>query len=64
MPLCGQRSFRSPTYKLEEVARSICSSSALLDDDPNQPAMVAECAVRVDVDRGGIVVIVECSGDP
>lgn len=29
-------------YKLEEVARSICSSSALLDEDPNQPAMVPE----------------------
>jgi hypothetical protein len=28
------------TYKLEEVARSICSSNALLVEDPNQPAMV------------------------
>tara|TARA_R110002003_G_scaffold3_13_gene71 strand:+ start:21268 stop:21585 length:318 start_codon:yes stop_codon:yes gene_type:complete len=27
-------------YKLDEVARSICSSSALFVDDPNQPAMV------------------------
>jgi hypothetical protein len=29
------------TYRLEVVARSICSSSALLVDDPNQPAMVS-----------------------
>jgi hypothetical protein len=34
----------SRTYKLEVVARSICSSSALLVDDPNQPAMVSGCA--------------------
>lgn len=26
--------------KLEDVARSICSSSALVVEDPNQPAMV------------------------
>ena len=34
-----QQSFS--TYRLEVVARSICSSSALLVDDPNQPAMVS-----------------------
>lgn len=28
------------SYKLDEVARSICSSKALLVEDPNQPAMV------------------------
>lgn len=28
-------------YKLEEVARSSCSSKALLVEDPNQPAMVS-----------------------
>lgn len=28
------------TYKLDDVARSICSSNALLVEDPNQPAMV------------------------
>jgi hypothetical protein len=30
----------SSTYKLDEVARSICSSSALFDDDANHPAMM------------------------
>lgn len=29
------------THKLDEVARSICSSRALFDDVPNQPAMAA-----------------------
>jgi len=29
-------------YKLEEVARSICSSKALLAEDPNHPAMVMQ----------------------
>jgi hypothetical protein len=28
-------------YKLEDVARSICSSNALFVEDPNQPAMVS-----------------------
>jgi hypothetical protein len=28
------------SYKLEEVARSICSSSAPVVEDPNQPAMM------------------------
>jgi hypothetical protein len=28
------------THKLDDVARSICSSNALLVEDPNQPAMV------------------------
>ena len=37
----------SSTHKLEVVARSICSSSALLVDDPNQPAMVCEGEVGV-----------------
>lgn len=31
---------RFEAYRLEEVARSICSSNALLVDDPNQPAMM------------------------
>jgi hypothetical protein len=30
------------TYRLEDVARSICSSKALFVEDPNQPAMVSE----------------------
>ena len=29
-------------YKLEEVARSICSSKALLAEDPNHPAMAMQ----------------------
>src|SRR5690242_1536264 len=36
LPLCSVS-----TYRLDVVARSICSSSALLVDDPNQPAMVS-----------------------
>lgn len=28
-------------YRLEEVARSICSSSAPVLEDPNQPAMMS-----------------------
>lgn len=31
--------FSGMSSRLDEVARSICSSSALLDDDANQPAM-------------------------
>jgi hypothetical protein len=34
------KQYMSSTYKLEEVARSICSSSALVVEEPNQPAMV------------------------
>ena len=36
------------THRLEEVARSICSSSALLEEVPNHPAMmvVAESGMR------------------
>jgi hypothetical protein len=30
------------THRLEDVARSICSSKALFVEDPNQPAMVSE----------------------
>ena len=38
----GSQGRRSRAYKLEDVARSTCSSKALLVDDPNQPAMAME----------------------
>jgi hypothetical protein len=34
------------TYKLDDVARSICSSSAPAVEDPNQPAMVSDYSRR------------------
>jgi hypothetical protein len=45
-------------YKLDEVARSICSSNALLVEDPNQPAMVLDVCVcvRWDVSLFSVVV--------
>lgn len=45
------------TYKLEVVARSICSSSALLVDDPNQPAMVWVLCVHSIVGGCGVRVV-------
>jgi hypothetical protein len=36
------------SYKLEDVARSICSSSALVVEDPNQPAMMLRRSQLVD----------------
>jgi len=40
------------TYKLDEVARSICSSSALVVEDPNQPAMMLPNALGAARKRG------------
>jgi hypothetical protein len=34
-------SLEGHTHRLEDVARSICSSKALFVEDPNQPAMVS-----------------------
>ena len=42
----------SRTYKLDEVARSICSSSALLADEANQPAMVLRRMRRLGASSG------------
>lgn len=40
------------THRLDEVARSICSSRALFEDVPNQPAMAAETGAGEQCRRG------------
>jgi hypothetical protein len=44
----GLQISRISSYRLEDVARSICSSSALVVEDPNQPAMMSARSQLVD----------------
>jgi hypothetical protein len=46
-----QPAVRGSTHRLEEVARSICSSKAPFAEEPNQPAMVSE---RIVCSGGGV----------